>query len=113
MGANAVTEKQAAGLATSLSALHLWGIAVGLAISGEYFGWSYGGAHSGTQGFTLLAGAWIFFRYRRVASTGGERFAACCHAAWCGFSVKRHVQARRGRRGISAATCRTSDKKRG
>ena len=29
-------------LKASLGTLHLWGIAVGLVISGEYFGWSYG-----------------------------------------------------------------------
>ena len=29
-------------LKPTLGTLHLWGIAVGLVISGEYFGWSYG-----------------------------------------------------------------------
>ncbi|AHI26480.1 MULTISPECIES: ethanolamine permease [Komagataeibacter] len=32
---------------------HLWGIAVGLVISGEYFGWSYGWATAGTLGFLV------------------------------------------------------------
>ena len=41
------------GLKQSLSGLHLWGIAVGLVISGEYFGWSYGWAQAGTLGFLL------------------------------------------------------------
>lgn len=36
-----------------LGVLHLWGIAVGLVISGEYFGWSYGWAAAGTLGFAL------------------------------------------------------------
>ncbi|MCF0195219.1 MAG: ethanolamine permease [Bacteroidaceae bacterium] len=36
-----------------LNAFHLWGIAVGLVISGEYFGWSYGWAHAGTLGFLV------------------------------------------------------------
>src|SRR6516162_11641717 len=40
-------------LKRSLSGLHLWGIAVGLVISGEYFGWSYGWAHAGTLGFLV------------------------------------------------------------
>jgi ethanolamine permease len=40
-------------LKQSLSGLHLWGIAVGLVISGEYFGWSYGWAQAGTLGFLL------------------------------------------------------------
>lgn len=38
-------------LKKGLSGLHLWGIAVGLVISGEYFGWSYGWAQAGTLGF--------------------------------------------------------------
>ncbi|MEN9867016.1 MAG: ethanolamine permease [Pseudomonadota bacterium] len=42
-------------LQQSLSALQLWGIAVGLVISGEYFGWSYGWASAGTLGFTVTA----------------------------------------------------------
>ena len=36
-----------------LNAFHLWGIAVGLVISGEYFGWSYGWAQAGTLGFLI------------------------------------------------------------
>jgi ethanolamine permease len=39
----------------TLSTLQLWGIAVGLVISGEYFGWSYGWASAGTLGFTVTA----------------------------------------------------------
>lgn len=45
-----------AGLDKSLSTLQLWGIAVGLVISGEYFGWSYGWASAGTLGFMVTAG---------------------------------------------------------
>lgn len=40
-------------LSRSLSGIHLWGIAVGLVISGEYFGWSYGWAQAGTLGFLV------------------------------------------------------------
>jgi ethanolamine permease len=36
-----------------LSTLQLWGIAVGLVISGEYFGWSFGWASAGTLGFMV------------------------------------------------------------
>lgn len=36
-----------------LGTLQLWGIAVGLVISGEYFGWSFGWASAGTLGFTI------------------------------------------------------------
>ena len=38
-----------------LGTLQLWGIAVGLVISGEYFGWSYGWATAGTLGFTITS----------------------------------------------------------
>lgn len=40
-------------LKSSLGPLHLWGIAVGLVISGEYFGWSYGWGAAGTLGFLV------------------------------------------------------------
>ncbi|MDM5177865.1 ethanolamine permease [Massilia sp. DJPM01] len=42
-------------LKQALSTFQLWGIAVGLVISGEYFGWSYGWASAGTLGFTVTA----------------------------------------------------------
>lgn len=42
-------------LKPALGAFHLWGIAVGLVISGEYFGWSYGWASAGTLGFLVVA----------------------------------------------------------
>ncbi|GAB3122006.1 ethanolamine permease [Novispirillum itersonii] len=48
-----MSEKPQSGLHRSLSGLHLWGIAVGLVISGEYFGWSYGWAAAGTLGFLV------------------------------------------------------------
>ncbi len=52
-------------LKKSLNAFHLWGIAVGLVISGEYFGWSYGWATAGTLGFlvttTLVAAMYVAF----------------------------------------------------
>ncbi|WGL61475.1 ethanolamine permease [Pigmentibacter sp. JX0631] len=36
-----------------LGTFQLWGIAVGLVISGEYFGWSYGWGSAGTLGFLV------------------------------------------------------------
>jgi ethanolamine permease len=42
-------------LKQTLGTIQLWGIAVGLVISGEYFGWSYGWASAGTLGFTVTA----------------------------------------------------------
>ncbi|WP_158796223.1 ethanolamine permease [Pedobacter sp. L105] len=40
-------------LKRTLKPIHLWGIAVGLVISGEYFGWNYGWGVSGTIGFLI------------------------------------------------------------
>jgi len=48
-----MNEPHSDGLQQRLSVLHLWGIAVGLVISGEYFGWSYGWASAGTLGFLV------------------------------------------------------------
>jgi ethanolamine permease len=42
-------------LKQTLGTWQLWGIAVGLVISGEYFGWSYGWASAGTLGFVVTA----------------------------------------------------------
>jgi ethanolamine permease len=42
-------------LQKTLGTFQLGGIAVGLVISGEYFGWSYGWASAGTLGFTVTA----------------------------------------------------------
>jgi ethanolamine permease len=42
-------------LQKTLGTFQLWGIAVGLVISGEYFGWSYGWASAGTLGFTITS----------------------------------------------------------
>jgi ethanolamine permease len=52
-------------LKQTLGTWQLWGIAVGLVISGEYFGWSYGWANAGTLGFLvtslLIAGMYTTF----------------------------------------------------
>jgi ethanolamine permease len=37
-------------LKKALSSVHLWALAVGLVISGEYFGWNYGWEVAGTIG---------------------------------------------------------------
>jgi ethanolamine permease len=42
-------------LRQTLGTWQLWGIAVGLVISGEYFGWSYGWATAGTLGFVVTS----------------------------------------------------------
>jgi len=40
-------------LKRTLKPIHLWAIAVGLVISGEYFGWNYGWGVAGTIGFLI------------------------------------------------------------
>lgn len=40
-------------LKKALNALHIWALAVGLVISGEYFGWNYGWGVAGTVGFLI------------------------------------------------------------
>lgn len=59
--------QQPPSLKKALTAIHLWAIAVGLVISGEYFGWNYGWGVAGTVGFliatlavTLMYVAFIF-----------------------------------------------------
>lgn len=42
-----------ASLKKVLKPIHLWAIAVGLVISGEYFGWNYGWGLAGTFGFLI------------------------------------------------------------
>lgn len=42
-------------LRPSLGSVRLWGIAVGLVISGEYFGWSFGWSVAGTLGFVVTS----------------------------------------------------------
>ncbi|MDR2122373.1 MAG: ethanolamine permease [Flavobacteriaceae bacterium] len=48
--------KETPTLKRTLNSFHLWGIAVGLVISGEYFGWSYGWSSAGTLGFLVTTG---------------------------------------------------------
>jgi ethanolamine permease len=43
-------------LKKSLTTIHLWAIAVGLVISGDYFGWNYGWGEAGTIGFLVVTG---------------------------------------------------------
>ncbi|KAA0989630.1 ethanolamine permease [Dyadobacter aurulentus] len=48
-----MSSEQSASLKKVLKPIHLWAIAVGLVISGEYFGWNYGWGVSGTVGFLI------------------------------------------------------------
>lgn len=66
-------------LKKGLSGLHLWGIAVGLVISGEYFGWSYGWAQAGTLGF-LVTTVLIAVMYTTFIFSFTELTTAIPHA---------------------------------
>jgi ethanolamine permease len=48
-------------LKPSLGPFQIWALAVGLVISGEYFGWSYGWGVSGTYGFLISTLLMAFF----------------------------------------------------
>ncbi|ROH88384.1 ethanolamine permease [Pseudomethylobacillus aquaticus] len=66
-------------LKSSLNGWHLWGLAVGLVISGEYFGWSYGWAAAGTLGF-LVTSALIALMYTTFIFSFTELTTAIPHA---------------------------------
>ncbi|MDA8254879.1 MAG: ethanolamine permease [Betaproteobacteria bacterium] len=66
-------------LKSSLGPLHLWGIAVGLVISGEYFGWSYGWGAAGTLGF-LVTTLLVATMYAAFIFSYTELTAAIPHA---------------------------------
>ncbi|ATP27914.1 ethanolamine permease [Chromobacterium violaceum] len=67
------------GLARKLGGWQLWGIAVGLVISGEYFGWSYGWAQAGTLGF-LCATLFVALMYTAFIFSFTELTTAIPHA---------------------------------
>ena len=62
-----------------LQPLHLWSIAVGLVISGEYFGWSYGWSVAGTVGF-LISTLIIALLYTTFVFSFTELTTAIPHA---------------------------------
>ncbi len=66
-------------LGKTLGTFQLWGIAVGLVISGEYFGWSYGWASAGTLGF-LVTSAFITLMYATFIFSFTELTTAIPHA---------------------------------
>src|SRR5690349_14161386 len=63
-----------------LKPIHLWAIAVGLVISGEYFGWSYGWNVAGTVGF-LIATLMIALMYTTFVFSFTELTTAIPQAA--------------------------------
>lgn len=62
-----------------LKPTHLWAIAVGLVISGEYFGWNYGWSKAGTIGF-LIATVVITVLYVTFIFSFTELTTAVPHA---------------------------------
>ncbi|WP_028007353.1 ethanolamine permease [Solimonas flava] len=74
-----MSEETKPALKKSLSGWHLWGIAVGLVISGEYFGWSYGWASAGTLGF-LVTTALVAVMYATFIFSFTELTTAIPHA---------------------------------
>lgn len=66
-------------LKRTLKPLHLWAIAVGLVISGEYFGWNYGWGVAGTLGF-LIATLVITLMYITFIFSFTELTSAIPHA---------------------------------
>src|SRR5215203_3338471 len=69
----------AATLPKTLGTFQLWGIAVGLVISGEYFGWSYGWDKAGTLGF-LVTSAFVALMYTTFIFSFTELTTAIPHA---------------------------------
>ncbi|MEO5968433.1 MAG: ethanolamine permease [Bdellovibrionia bacterium] len=79
-----------------LRPIHLWSIAVGLVISGEYFGWSYGWNAAGTVGF-LLSTTFVAIMYTTfvfsftelttaIPNAGGPfAYATKAMGPWAGF----------------------------
>jgi ethanolamine permease len=66
-------------LPKTLGTFQLWGIAVGLVISGEYFGWSYGWASAGTLGF-LVTSTFVALMYTTFIFSFTELTTAIPHA---------------------------------
>ena len=66
-------------LPKTLGTFQLWGIAVGLVISGEYFGWSYGWDKAGTLGF-LVTAAFVALMYTTFIFSFTELTTAIPHA---------------------------------
>lgn len=72
-------EAASPGLQKVLGPVQLWGIAVGLVISGEYFGWSYGWNTAGTLGF-LVATLLVATMYTTFIFSFTELSTAIPHA---------------------------------
>ncbi len=76
-------------LSKTLGTWQLWGIAVGLVISGEYFGWSYGWAAAGTLGF-FVTSVFIAAMYTTFIFSFTELTTSIPHAGGP-FAYARHA----------------------
>ena len=76
-------------LKQTLGTWQLWGIAVGLVISGEYFGWSYGWAAAGTLGF-LVTSLFVASMYTTFIFSFTELTTSIPHAGGP-FAYARHA----------------------
>ncbi len=74
-----MTEQQGSHLKQALKPIHLWAIAVGLVISGEYFGWNYGWQYAGAVGF-LITTALVTVMYVTFIFSYTELTTAIPHA---------------------------------
>src|ERR1700749_2022753 len=74
-----MTEAAQTQLKRVLKPVHIWAIAVGLVISGEYFGWNLGWDKGGTIGF-LIATVIISIMYVTFIFSYTELTAAIPHA---------------------------------
>ncbi len=74
-----MTGSTAETLKRTLKPVHLWAIAVGLVISGEYFGWNYGWGVAGTIGF-LIATLIVTIMYVTFIFSYTELTTAIPHA---------------------------------
>lgn len=74
-----VSSPHSSGLQKVLGPVQLWGIAVGLVISGEYFGWIYGWNTAGTLGF-LVATVLVATMYTTFIFSFTELSTAIPHA---------------------------------
>src|ERR1700757_2787399 len=89
-------------LKQTLGTWQLWGIAVGLVISGEYFGWSYGWASAGTLGFVITA-IFIAAMYTTFIFSFTELTTSIPHAGGP-FAYARHAFGPKGGYFAGAAT---------
>ena len=74
-----MTEKNTRALKQFLKPVHIWAMAIGLVISGQYFGWSYGWAIAGTVGF-LVSTAIVALMYITLVLGFAELTAAIPNA---------------------------------